>query len=211
MIRLSANYPGPGAPPRADGTGFYLFLVQNTPFGLSGETIPGYTNFYIYWPKQLANYGDTLYPDGFWRASETKSIVGKGAWMTDPDFTPLPNFQPQRDRWRCYELMVKANTPGKNDGKLASRFPNLNFRSISTLKLDKAVVMLHAKHSERVNKKWYDNVVIARQYIGPMASPIPSPTPTPTPKPTPTPTPTPAPTVTPNPSPYPPRQLRVVP
>ncbi len=33
-----------------------------------------------------------------------------------------------------------------------------------------------------MNKKWYDNVVIATQYIGPMvsASPIPSPTPTPT-------------------------------
>jgi hypothetical protein len=29
---------------------------------------------------------------------------------------------------------------------------------------------LHATHSERVNKKWYDNVVIAKQYIGPMAS-----------------------------------------
>ena len=30
--------------------------------------------------------------------------------------------------------------------------------------------MLHVINSERVNKKWYDNVVIAKQYIGPMAS-----------------------------------------
>src|SRR5438445_7540794 len=59
-------------------------------------------------------------------------------------------------------------------------------RSISTLKIDTAHIGLHALHSERVNKKWYDNVVVATQYIGPMVggTPIPSPTPTPTPTPT---------------------------
>ena len=84
----------------------------------------------------------------------------------------------------------KSNTPGQRDGqvkywidgKLISDFPNLNIRSISTLKMDEAHIGLHAIHSERVNKKWYDNVVIATQYVGPMASasPVPSPTPTPT-------------------------------
>jgi hypothetical protein len=44
---------------------------------------------------------------------------------------------------------------------------------------------LHALHSERINKKWYDNVVIATQYIGPMASASPAaPTPTVSPSPT---------------------------
>ena len=74
--------------------------------------------------------------------------------------------------------MVHANTPGKKDGevkfwidgKVVGDFPDLNLRSISTLKLDHAQLTLHATHSERVNKKWYDNVVIAKQYIGPMAS-----------------------------------------
>src|SRR5437588_9803078 len=89
--------------------------------------------------------------------------------------------------------MVKANTPGNNDGEVkywidgnvVGDFPNLNIRSISSLKIDTAHIGLHALHSERVNKKWYDNVVVATQYIGPMAgaSPIPSPTPTPTPTP----------------------------
>jgi hypothetical protein len=84
--------------------------------------------------------------------------------------------------------MVRANTPGQNngevkywiDGTVISDFPNLNIRSIDTLKIDEAHIGLHAQHSERVNKKWYDNVVIATQYIGPMASasPVPSPTPT---------------------------------
>src|SRR6266496_2169741 len=43
-------------------------------------------------------------------------------------------------------------------------------RSISTLKLDHAHLTLHAGHSERINKKWYDNVVIATSYIGPIVS-----------------------------------------
>src|SRR5205085_10171929 len=97
-------------------------------------------------------------------------------------------FTPQRDRWYCVEMMVHANTPGKNDGevkywidgKVVGDFPDLNMRSISTLKIDHANMMLHALHSERVNKKWYDNVVIATKYIGPMASASPAPSPTPT-------------------------------
>jgi hypothetical protein len=74
--------------------------------------------------------------------------------------------------------MVRANTPGRNDGEvkywidgqLAGDFPDLNVRSLSTLKLDRALLGLHALHSERINKKWYDNVVIATKYIGPMVS-----------------------------------------
>src|SRR5207237_10189085 len=97
----------------------------------------------------------------------------------------------------------------------------LLMRSSNSIKIDEAYTKLHAGHSERVNKKWYDNVVIATKYIGPMASasptatptptvspspsaspnPTPSPTPKPTPTPTPSPTPTPRPTPTPTPSP----------
>jgi hypothetical protein len=74
--------------------------------------------------------------------------------------------------------MVHANTPGRNDGEvkywidgqLAGDFPDLNVRSLSTLKLDHAHVMLSAAHSERINKKWYDDVVIATKYIGPIVS-----------------------------------------
>ena len=100
----------------------------------------------------------------------------------------MPNFLPQRTRWYCYELMVRANTPGQRDGevkywidgKLVTDFPNLNIRSVSTLKMDEAHIGLQAMHSERVNKKWYDNVVIATKYLGPMASASPTPSPTPT-------------------------------
>ena len=72
--------------------------------------------------------------------------------------------------------MVKANTPGQHngevkywiDGKVAGDFPDLNLRSIDSLKIDVAKIGLQAGHSERVNKKWYNNVVVAKKYIGPM-------------------------------------------
>jgi hypothetical protein len=111
-----------------------------------------------------------------------KPIGNRGDWLAFPsqypDFKPMANFLPLRDRWYCYELMVRANTPGQNngevkfwiDGTVVGDFPNLNVRSISTLKIDEAHIKLHAQHSERINKKWHDNVVIATKYIGPIVS-----------------------------------------
>jgi hypothetical protein len=188
-LRLSANYPGPGIMPPADGTGFFLFLLQNNILGnfRPGEAVPGYSHVYAYWPKQRSNFGDHWYPDGM-VTPYSSNIGNKGEWLAFPsqypDFKPMPNFLPERNRWYCYELMVRANTPGQNngevrywiDGNLVSDFPNLNIRSIDTLKINEGHIGLHAGHSERVNKKWYDNVVIATQYIGPIASASPTPT-----------------------------------
>jgi hypothetical protein len=182
-IRLSAKYPETaGHIPPADGTGFFLFLLQNNVVGShTGESAPGFSHLYVYWPRQRSQFGDHWYPDG--TVIPYSPVIGNtGEWLAYPnqypDFRIMPNFLPQRDRWYCVELMVRANTPGRNDGEakywidgqLAGDFPDLNVRSLSTLKLDHAHLMLGAAHSERVNKKWYDNVVIATKYIGPMVS-----------------------------------------
>jgi hypothetical protein len=214
-IRLSAKYPNiAGTIPPADGTGFFLFLLQNAEANRTGEVAPGYTDLYVYWPKQRSEWGDHWHPDGTVLPS-SPTIGNKGEWLAYPnqypDFKPYPMFIPQRDRWYCYELMVKANTPGTNDGevkywidgKVAGDFPNLNLRSIPTLKIDWASFNLHETKVTTPLTKWHDNVVIATQYIGPM-TPLASPTPTATPAPTsppPTPTPTPTPTSTPQPTP----------
>ena len=87
------------------------------------------------------------------------------------------NWQPLRGIWYCYEFMVKTNTVGRNDGvvavwingNLTGYFPNLFIRSINSLKINDTALRLHAVQSSRVNKKWYDNVVIARSYIGPIS------------------------------------------
>jgi hypothetical protein len=187
-IRLSANYPeSAGTPAPADGTGFFLFLLQNA-WGTGGtnEPQPGYTDIYAYWPQQRSSFGDHWYPNG------RVLPGGTGDWLLHPDqypdFVPYPMFAPIRDRWYCVELMVKANTPGQNngevkfwiDGKVVGDFPDLNMRSINSLKIDVVKLILHETKVTSPLTKWHDNVVIATQYIGPMAGPSPSPTPTPT-------------------------------
>ena len=188
-LRVSAGSVITGQAPPADGTGFFLTSIQNNVEGnaLSGEVEPGYSHIYAYWPKQRMQYGDHWYPDGLVKPG------GAGLWLLYPaqypDFAPMPNWEPKLGVWYCYELMLKANTIGKNDGEVAwwidgqlkGRIPDLFLRSIDSLKIDFAALRLHAiSNTTRVNKKWYDNVVIATQYIGPMASASPTPSPTPT-------------------------------
>jgi VCBS repeat protein len=179
-ILMSGNYPGPGSPPPRDGSGFFLFQVQNNYFALAGENRPGDAHIYAYWPFQSSNFGDHWYPDGH-------VIPGTwGLWVTQPanypDWRSLPKWQPLRGVWYCYEFMVKVNDLGQRNGEVAfwvngelkGRWPDLFIRSIDTLKIDRALVDLHAgKNTLRVNKKWYDNVVIARSYIGPISPPKP--------------------------------------
>jgi hypothetical protein len=188
------------------GYDFFVLLVQNN--DIKGEGPPGWLHNYAYTPIQDQQWGDHWYPngDGFpWKTTPANF----------PNFKPLPNFLPLRDHWYCYEMMTRLNTAGSNngevkvwvDGKVVADWTDLVIRKVNTLKIDETYIGLHAIKSERLNNKWYDNVVIATQYIGPMASPSPSPSATPTSTPTPTPTstptasPTPKPTPTPTPSP----------
>jgi hypothetical protein len=154
-LRLSANFRRAGIKAPADGTGFFLFLVQNNVLGtpLPGESAPGYSHIYAYWPKQRSPYGDHWYPDGMVKPY-SNTIGIEGDWLAYPnqypDFRAMPNFLPQRNRWYCYELVVRANTPGRSDGevkywidgKLVSDFPDLNIRSINTLKMNEAHISL---------------------------------------------------------------------
>jgi hypothetical protein len=178
-LRVSARYPGgAGVAPPQDGSGWFMFSLQNNKARgtrhYPNELQPGYGQIYAYWPKQRDNYGDHWFSDGWVRPG------GNGLWLLSPvqypDFQPMPVWQPQGGKWYCYELMVKANTIGRADGevafwidgKLSGRFPDLFLRSLDSIKIDYARLTLHALHSEQVNKKWYDNVVIAKKYIGPM-------------------------------------------
>ena len=73
--------------------------------------------------------------------------------------------------------MVKTNTPGRRDGrvaawldgKLIADFPNLRLRETNSLAIDEFTIDLHVRdNSLAVARKWYDNVVAATSYIGPM-------------------------------------------
>lgn len=168
-IAITANYCCPGVP--ADGTNKFYVDVENSRDLASAN--PGFTNSYVYYPEQRDLYGDHWFPDG----TVLPFSSTPGNW--GPYFVSRPNFTPQLNRWYCYELMVHANTPGQRDGRVAiwidgnliADFLNVRLRDVDTLKINKVELDLYIKDNPAPSDmlKWYDNVVVATSYIGPMS------------------------------------------
>jgi hypothetical protein len=169
-IGITSQYCCPGVP--ANGTNKFFVDVEN---GRDAASVnPGFTNSYVYDPEQRGLYGDHWFPDGtVLPFSKTPGNFGR-------HFVPRPNFIPDLNRWYSYELMVKANTPGLRDGRIAiwidgnliADFQNVRLRDVDTLRIDKVDLDLYIKANTvpTDSVKWYDNVVIATSYIGPMSS-----------------------------------------
>lgn len=89
-------------------------------------------------------------------------------------------FVPERGRWYCVELMVKANTVGQADGelaawidgKLALHYKGFRWRSTDAVKLKRASLAAYVHEARRDNTVWYDDFVVSTGYVGPVkASP----------------------------------------
>jgi hypothetical protein len=166
---LSANYSNPGIP--ADGRN--KFVVLNDAYRLDSLVPnPGAMTAYVYHPEQRSQWGDYWYPNG--RVIPFDSIPGDFGG----DFVPRPDFIPKLDQWYSVEMMVKANTPGQRDGRVAlwidgiliSDWLNIRLRDVDTLKMDIASIQFHANSSRAAQlAKYFDNVVVATSYIGPLA------------------------------------------
>ena len=168
---ISAHYCCPGV--RADGSNKFLVSYE----AWRGETAtpnPGQLNAYIYHPEQRDIWGDHFFPTG------TVLPFSSTPFDFGPDFVARPDIAPVLGRWYCYEFMVKANTPGQRDGRIAfwldgqliADFPNLRLRDTTALTIDRFTLDLHVfKNNLALARKWYDNVVAATSYIGPMTAP----------------------------------------
>ncbi len=121
------------------------------------------------------NFGDHLYPDG-------SLDGGQALWLTNPSsypgFTPMPMHTPNLNQWYCYEFMVRLNDVGQSngevkwwvDGVLTGDFTNLFIRGTNTLDIEQMYFNLHTtSQTGQALTKYYDNVVVAKSYIGPMA------------------------------------------
>jgi hypothetical protein len=157
----------------ADGTNKFLVNLENWR-GDATTPSPGDLNVYVYYPGQRSNYGDHFFPTGL--VDPNTSIPHDFG----PTFVARPDIIPALDRWYCYEYMVKANTPGQTDGriaiwldgKLVADFGNLRFRDLASLKIDRFGLSFHIKSNPNGEAaKWYDDVIAARTYIGPVAGP----------------------------------------
>jgi hypothetical protein len=130
-------------------------------------------NTYVYHPEQRDVWGDHFFPTGV--VLPWDRVPGDFG----PDFVSRPDITPQLNRWYCVEFMVRANTPGLRDGRIAAwldgaliaDFPNLRLRDIDTLKIDRFGVSSHIKsNTNNETYMYYDNVVAATSYIGPRSS-----------------------------------------
>lgn len=165
---LANNQSTPGVP--ADGTNKYLVNLEMWR-GDTTTVSPGDLNVYVYWPEQRTNYGDHFFPNG--------DVMPNTSIKDDfgTDFVGRPNLIPTLDEWHCYELMLRANTPGLRDGRIAGWFDgklvmdfmNLRFRDVATLTMNRIGVGLHiGTNPNGIAKKWADDVVVAKSYIGPL-------------------------------------------
>jgi len=159
---------------RPTGTNHYQVLLDNiAPFfdwGPPGNIAPGMTALYTYHMDQAGDYGDHFFPSG-------DSLPG-GRDLFGDSFEPRTDFTLERDRWYSFELMMSANTVGQQngriafwiDGKLSGDFPNLRLRDIETLKTNFVVLTTYSSQRHDNKVLWYDDVVVATEYIGPMVT-----------------------------------------
>ncbi|MFO7906205.1 MAG: hypothetical protein R6U98_26345 [Pirellulaceae bacterium] len=149
-----SGFGGAGERPNGDER----FSTALEPWGNWGRwPPPGRWNFYSYWHQMEKS------PDGrYW---------GNG-------FRPAEQPNIPRDAWICAEMMLKHNTPGRSDGEqafwidgeLRGHWRGINWRASPTLwanafTLESYVTDRWTKN--KVNVVFFDNVVIAKSYIGP--------------------------------------------
>jgi hypothetical protein len=137
------------------------FSTAIEPWGEWGQwPPPGRWNFYSYWHTMHPS------PDGKYWGNSVR-----------------PAEQPtiERDRWISVELMLRHNTPGLADGEqafwidgeLRGHWKGYNWRSHPELMANAFTLESYVTDrwtSQPINIVYFDNVVIAREYIGP-ASP----------------------------------------
>jgi hypothetical protein len=167
-----APWPNPQAGSRPAGDKRFSTGLEPKGDWNSKVPPPGEWNFYSYWQEMKIDPKMNKY----WGNS----------------FTPKPPVLIPRDRWICAEFMLKANSaPDKADGeqafwidgKLAGRFTGIRWRSSNDLKINKlwlehyigigSGAPFEAKAyypNGKFHRVWFDDVVVATQYIGPLAA-----------------------------------------
>jgi hypothetical protein len=151
-----SGFGGAGLKPAGDER----FSIALEPMGNWGRfPAPGKWNFYSYWHEMKEA------PDGkYWGNS----------------FLPDEQLVISKEHWICAEFMLKHNTPGQADGeqafwidgKLLGHWRGINWRKTDSLKAN--ALTLETYFTDRWTKNvtnivYFDNVVIAREYIGPTA------------------------------------------
>lgn len=162
---------------KPDGT--YFSTGMEPWFAWGRNPSPGEVNFYSYYadmevdPKMNKYWGNAFFPPG----------PGKG------EAAGPHRVIPPLGRWQCWEFMVQANSsPAKADGiqamwidgRLVARFTGIRWRTSPDTKIN-CLWLQHYGYDEsdptRAFSKesqtvWFDDIVVAAEYIGPMAQDV---------------------------------------
>lgn len=153
-----SGFGGAGLKPE----GSERFSTAIEPWGNWGRwTPPGRWNFYSYWYEM--------------EQSRDGKYWGNSFGVTSAPVIP-------RGKWICVEFMLKHNTPGRPDGEqafwidgtLQGHWKGINWRKTGQLKANALTLETYVTDrwtKNPVNVVFFDNVVIARRYIGPVANP----------------------------------------
>lgn len=149
---------GAGQTPAGDNK----FSTGIEPTGRWGKYAPpGVWNFYSYWHEMKTTWG---------------SVYNGRQEPIEPG------------RWYCVEVMLKSNSaPDKSDGEQAfwvdgelyGRFDGFPWRTTNDLKINSFWLLFYnteqpARHNkdphpeDRIMEVWFDDIVIATEYIGPI-------------------------------------------
>jgi len=153
-----SGFGGAGLKPE----GSERFSTAIEPWGNWGRwTAPGRWNFYSYWHEMEQSKDGKYWGNSF--GVPSAPVIPRGQWI-------------------CVEFMLKHNTPGRPDGEqafwidgaLQGHWKGINWRQTDQLKAN--ALTLESYITDRwtknpVNVLFFDNVVIARDYIGPVAKP----------------------------------------
>lgn len=166
----SANTP-------CDGTNWYCASCQFVGWGPSAKEV---ANDKFLWFGHLYSYNPD--PKNAHAAlGEIKvSVPSSGDRPYRFSIYSDPYQYIQFDEWNCYEVGLYLNTPGKNDGEarfwingvLQSRATHMRYRDIDDLKPMTVHLNLHrtTENFPHTMKRYADNIVIAKRYIGPAVS-----------------------------------------
>jgi hypothetical protein len=158
--RTPAPWPKGGAGETPPGDAKFSTGIE--PTGRWGKfPPPGVWNFYTYWHEMKTKWG---------------SVFNGKQVPIEPG------------RWYCVEAMLKANSSPEKadgeqafwvDGELYGRFDGFRWRTTDKLKINSFWLLFYntdqpARHNkdphpeDRVMEVWFDDVVIATEYIGPV-------------------------------------------
>jgi len=150
-----------------------LFGKENSPQGYANST------FAInYFSGQLS---EVSYGDGSGVSNDTQHVIRYNGSHTDSNVSIVNSsdtFDPRDGKWHCFEANMKYNDNGKRnghyrvwiDGKLRLYANNVKNRNDLNSLFFGSVQLANYCHSnwEKTWHLWYDNVIIADQYIGPL-------------------------------------------